>query len=203
MNVDDIRDEIAHHLQDPAKAQVNNQQLLEFLNSAARDAGNEGVVIPLEDDESLTLIAADFDYAVPTSFAYIHEINMETGVASGIYTILVPWARWRIIVDAGVPQILFSRDLFTITAGLKLKLRGHKRPVSYTDGAETVDIGLESFLRERAAAYGARFLTHGQSQRARTYDQMFQDAWQASEGLLQQLPETYRPNDYSQRVLLR
>ncbi|KKN83857.1 hypothetical protein LCGC14_0295100 [marine sediment metagenome] len=201
LTVDELRNEIAHHLQDPAKRLVNQAQLLEFIDSAAWDAAAEGWLLSTQ-DESLSLGSSDFEYDVPSGLAYIHEIWQETTAATGIYDDFIPWHQWEIVLDAsGTPAIHFSRETFTVVSGVDLRLKGQTRPTSeYSSGSSSIDAGMESFIRERAIAYAARNLSRHGGAHAQQYAQLAQEAQTISESLLQQQAEFFRPKRYSRAV---
>lgn len=201
LTIDELRDEMAHHLQDPASQFVNRAQLLAFINSAAWDAANEGWLLDTQ-DESLTLTSGDYEYNVPSGLAYIHEIWREATTASGIYPTFVPWHQWEIVLDAaGAPAIHFSRDSFTVTVGIDLRLKGQTRPTTeYSSGSSNIDPGMESFIRERAVAYAARNLSRHGGAHAQQYAQLAQEAMATSESLLQQQSDLFRPKRYSRVV---
>lgn len=130
--VNEIREDIANHLRDPEMKRILPYQLLEFINAASHDAKSKGWLIPLEEDESLSLIASTYDYTVPANFAHIHEVWIAD--ASGLYNEdgFVPWNRWWLTMDGAVPVLRFSQEFFTITAGRGIKLVGQARPTEYT-----------------------------------------------------------------------
>jgi hypothetical protein len=202
--VDELRDEIASHLQDPASQLVNRQQLLQFINSAAWDAANEGWVIALEEDESLTLAAGTYDYTIPSGFAYLHEVYVAN--AGGTYgeAELVPLNRWRLVYNSSAAKLRFSEEFFTITDTRSVKLVGQARPTSeYSEDTDNIDAGMESFIRERATMYAARNLSRHGGQHAQQYAQLEQEALQTSELMLRQQPERFQPKEYARPVPLR
>src|SRR5574341_14061 len=191
MTVLTLKQEIASRLHDPASQIVTDQQLLTFINAAARDADVADWLVELEEDESLTLATATYNYNVPANFAIITEIKQE-GATSDLYDVLVLPHKWALALNGGVPIIRFNSTFFTITNGKKLKLIGFKKPVTYTEDTDTVDVGIESFLRERATSYGAADLGRSTSGWARSYEQLFQDSFAVSESLLAAQKERQR-----------
>ena len=191
LTVDELRDEIAHHIQDPASRLVNRQQLLEFINSAAWDAATNDWLLPL-DDESLETAGSTFEYNIPTNFLYIHEIWLESSVANQ-YDERILRNQWRLLLVGTTPTLVFDSSLFTIVATRNLKLVGHQRPTTeYSSGTDNIDLGLESFIRERAISYAARNLGRHQGLHAVTYAQLAADSYQTSQDLLQNRPEAYQ-----------
>jgi len=132
-----------------------------FLNAAVQDATGAGWLIVLEDDESLTWTANTYAYSVPSSFAYVKELRVEnTGTTPSTWDEVVPDHFWEIRLDSSVPKFFISRG-FPIPNAKLMKVVGQKRPTLYSSGstglAETVDIGFEAFLRDRALAYTLGF----------------------------------------------
>lgn len=202
LTVDELRDEIANHLQDPAALLLNRDQLLEFLNSAAWDSANEGWVIDLQDDESINIATGTFEYAVPTGFSYIHDLFEETTAASSVFTNWIPWSRWRLKMGlTNQPVIWFDDQLFTINNGFGIRILGQGRPTTeYTSGSANIDTGMESFIRERAVAYAARNLSRHGGQHAQQYGQLAQEAFEISEMMLKHQAELFQPKRFSRKV---
>lgn len=203
MDVSTLKKEVASHISDPAMRQVTGRQILSFLNSAARDAASRGIYIPLEEDESLELASNDYDYTVPSGFITIAEVWLENTTQAGLFDRLVPRYMWRLGLDAGVPVLRFNSDVFDIEAGKNLKLVGQKRPSTYTDDADTLDPGLESFLRERTISYSARYLARGGSNYSRQYATLAQESYATSELFLSSSPQEFRMRPDSRKVLGR
>ncbi len=204
LTVAELKDEISHHIQDPSHFLVNTDQLLEFINSASWDAAAEGAVLPIEDNESLTISTGTFEYNVPATFAYIHEIWQEATATSDIYPAFVPWNRWLLSYNGSNAIIRFSREYYTITNDIDLQVLGHRRPTpEYSEDTENIDAGLESFIRERAIAYAARNLSRTGDTAAQAYAQLYLDAIQSSTTILKEQTEFVRPGIYSRAVPLR
>ncbi len=201
LTVDELRGEIAHHVQDPAYLLVNRAQVLTFINSAAWDAQNEGWLLDTQ-DESITFSSSDFEYDVPSGFAYIHELWMEGTTGTSVYDTFIPWHQWEIVLDAaGSPAIHFSRESFTPTATIDLRIKGQTRPTTeYASASANIDTGMESFIRERAIAYAARNLSRQGGAHAQQYAVLAQEAMVTSESLLQQQAELFRPKLYARVV---
>lgn len=199
-SVTELREEISHHLQDPAHTLVNYDSLIDFINSAAWDASNEGWVVDVQ-DESLTLAATDFEYDVPAGLAYIHEIWQENTAADGTYPNFIPWHQWEIVMDASsTPAIHFSRQSFTPVVSIDLRVKGQARPTVEYGESDSVDAGMESFIRERAVAYAARNLARKGGVTAQLYAQLEQVAMEKSMELMQQQAELFRPKRYARVV---
>lgn len=200
LTVAEITSELAHHLQDPGHTLLNTAQLRAFLNSAAWDASAEGWVLETQ-DESLTTADDEYEYDVPSGFAYIHEIWSETTTATGIYPTFIPLHQWTIEMNAaGSPAIHFSRESYTPVADIDLRLKGQTRPTVEYGESDDIDAGMESFLRERAVFYAARNLARVGGAQAQTYLPLSQEAFQTSELLMQQQAEFFRPKKYARAV---
>lgn len=139
--------------------QISIPQLLTFINDAALDLRNSGWLIILADDESLEFAVNDYDYNVPASFTFIHEIRVEdTTVSPSTYDEIVERHFWRIAEDvAGTPELIFHTG-FPIPTGKKMKVMGQKRPSLYTAITDTIDAGMESFIRESALASALSYM---------------------------------------------
>ncbi|KKN10607.1 hypothetical protein LCGC14_1034950 [marine sediment metagenome] len=201
LTIDELLDEISVHLQDPAYELLNRAQLLEAVNSAAWDASAEGWVLSTQ-DESLTTGSADYEYDVPAGLAYIHEIWQETTTGTAIYPTFVPWHQWELVIDAsGTPAIHFSRDSYSLTATIDLRVKGQTRPTTeYSADTDVIDTGMESFIRERAVVYAARNLSRGSSGHAQQYAQLEQTAMENSMRFIEKQGEFFRPKRYSRAV---
>ena len=201
LTIEELRDEIAQHLQDPTHLLVGRSKLLEFINSAAWDAANEGWVIHIEEDESLTTATDTYDFTVPAGFAYIHEVYVADSNGDFGEDDLVPLTQWRLAFDSAVAVLRFSFEFHTIVDGRVIKLIGQARPTSeYTDDADIIDAGLESFIRERGIMYGARNMARHGGQHAQQYAQLAQETFQSSELMLQQQADRYRPKEFARPV---
>ena len=198
MTVDELITDIGHHLQDPSHAVVNKTQTVGFINDAAFDAANEGWVLKMDDDVSVTVADGTFEYAVPANFVYIYELRDQTNYTD--LNVIHP-SYWK-IEDGVTPVIRFSRDLYDSTTGAgALQIKGYKRPnQAYVAGTGTIDAGMESFLRERAVAYAARNVSKGSSGRAQAYVRLAETAWLRSESLMEDQQDLFRPLSYARRV---
>ena len=199
LTIEELRDEVSNHIQDPAHLLLNRQQLLEFINSAAWDASNGEWLLPL-DSESLETSSGVFEYTVPSTFVYIHEVWLESSTANQ-FDVRIVRNEWRLQLVGSTSTLIFDSLLHSITVTRNLKLVGHLRPtVEYSEDTDNVDAGLESFIRERAVALGARNLARGGGQQAQQYAQLAQEAYQTSADMLANRPEQFRMHLYSRLV---
>jgi len=148
--VNELRESLAQSLRDVGMEFANARQLLIFINDAARDASAAGVYIPMPEDTTITLDDS-VDYVVPADFCTLHTIRIGTW--------RLPLYYWRLLTqeDTGDPVIRFDTRFFAPDTGT-LALEGQRRPHTYSEDDDVLDPGLESFLHERATAYGARFI---------------------------------------------
>lgn len=175
---------------DAAQAECTAANALIFVNDALHDLDAAGCVLPLEEDESLSLSASTYAYSLPATFAYVSEVRIE-GTTASVYDILVPKWQYRFGYDGAAAKVIFDPNWFTLTAAKKIKIIGQQR-LSAITGAGTVTVGIESFLRERAAAYLAMHLTQGGSELAEQRQRFSEVAWNRSEVLLSHMSEEYR-----------
>lgn len=158
MTFKELIDEIFEHLQPPDEIGLSIASVMTYVNSAARDARNSGWLIHMEDDESIVFVANTWDYAIPATFAYIKELRVENDTSSSsTWDEVIPEGYWEPRIEGGVPRLFFVRP-FMIPVGLNLKVIGQKRPTLYSTLSETIDPGMESFLRERAIVYALSFI---------------------------------------------
>lgn len=166
--VQNLVDSIAGRLRPWDGVEMSIGQLQNFVNDAVYDARNSGWLIILEDDESLTFANDTWEYEIPASFAYIHQLRIEDdSTTPSTWDEPVPRHFWDIRLDGAVPKFFFSKQ-FPLPVDKALKVIGQKRPTIYSSGAtgmaQTVDPGFESFLRERAVFFAMGFMTTGNPQ---------------------------------------
>jgi hypothetical protein len=176
-------------------------QLLTLINQASRWLKNSGILVPLEEDESLTEAANTYSFAVPANFAYISQI-IRQNKATNTYdpTNEIDQNVWRIGVDGGVPTLFFDEVRYLPAAGAKLKIIGQKRPTIYTTTSDTIDEGLENLLLERTLYYAFQFLAAGRSEYAQWRQQEALLARQESELALARAPQQFRMRPNSRWV---
>jgi len=175
---------------DSAQAECIAADALKFVNDALHDLDAAGCVLPLEEDETLSLSVATYSYTIPTVFAYVSEVRIE-GATTGVYDVLVPKWQYRFGYDGAAAKIFFDPNWFTLTATKKIKIIGQQRLTELT-GAVTVTVAIESFLRERASAYLAMHLAQGGSELSEARRRLHEVAWARSEVILSHMPEEYR-----------
>lgn len=201
--VKDIRDDCALHAHDPSFNEITKAQWIAFIRSASSDARSSGWLTDLEDSESLEVAASTWEYPVPAGFAYIEKIMLEQEVnGTSVYAMEIDRAHWEIRLNGGAPVFSFhSRDM--LETGKNIKVIGQARPTIYMDENETIDRGMEAFMRERALYFAFRYLGAGMSELARWRQQMSTQAWQTSEMMLSRHPQEFRVRPNSRVVLGR
>lgn len=192
MLVSDLATELALHAHDPNNAELSAANWLSFIASAARDARSSGWLIYIEDDETTTVAASDYQYSVPSTFAYVNKLLLEETIdGNSVYVQEIPRSHWEIRYDGSAAVFEFN-TLTSLTVGKKIKVIGQKRPTIYTAQSDTIDVGMESFLRERALYFGFRYLAAGRSEYAQWRQTMSQQCWVTSEDFLRRHPQEFR-----------
>lgn len=173
MRVADLIDQIRTQSGDLGGGQMSRQQVMLFLNSAATDYHDGGWFIPMEDDESLILLANTYDYDVPSGFALIQDIYTQVTVNdTEPYLYQIPRGHWSLRRNDGKVQLHFS-SIGTLVVGKHLKIIGQRKVrAMYGDENEEVDNGMASLLRERAASYMMQVMSQGGSELANRRAQM-------------------------------
>lgn len=183
-------EDAAMHCHDPQFTELTRAEWLVFARSASQAAQSSGWLLYSEDDESLTAAANTYEYSVPSGFAYIYNLEIESS-SSGVYIDSVPRSHWEIRINGAVPVFKFD-TISLLTDGRKIKVTGQKRPTIYSDLSNTVDNQMEGYVMERMLFYGFRYLANGQSDLARWRQQMSQQSWQISEAMLRAHPQEFR-----------
>ncbi len=288
MLVKELQEEVANHLGDAMMEFVLPHQLLTFINSAARDLINSGWLLPIDHAEGVEMLVNEFEYDVPSGFAYIKDIRVGSQTASTAATVdtgtlldgaisnttdtaitvddgsifsindmfqvgteiflitaitanvlttrrghfsttavshldeaiilrpfanmefdhIIPKAYWRLKQQSGGgntltaarasrAQVVFLARFFSVNPGAPLQFNGQQRPNVYTSGSTTIDHHMESFLRERALAYAARYAVA----RGRVaLQQIASDSFAISEQFLGRHPQEFRVHPSSTRV---
>lgn len=192
MLVKDLRQMAALMVHDPRYGEISREDWLLYIASAALDARNAGWYLHAEDSESLVVAEATWEYAVPAGFAYIEGIYIEdTSGGTSVYVQPISRVDYDIRLNGGYPVITFN-SRWGLHVGRHLKIIGQVRPTIYVDENESIDRGMESYLRERAMYFAFRFLGAGGSELARWRQQMAIQAWQSSEVFLTHHPQEFR-----------
>lgn len=197
---DTMKTGVALRCHDASKTELSDTNYGVLVNQAVDDLAAEGIVLPLAEDESIALGANDWQYDVPASFAYIKEIRQENAVSGGKYPNALHPSLWRLTIDTSTtPVIQFDENEFTPTASLKIKIIGQKRVAQLTT-TDTVPVGVESFIRERALSYACDILAGSSSQLSAWRRGLAEQSWGRSLDILRRLPREYRPLPDAKRV---
>jgi hypothetical protein len=178
-----IVDSLEIHIRDTGNAEVTEARLVTLIADASQDADLAGGLVYLEDDESLTLASPALSYTVPANFVAIRELRIE-GATADTYDRIVPRHLWQLRYDSANPKIVFHED-HGLTDTKKIKIVGWRRPTVYSAVGNTVDPGLDAFLRDRAAAYALSYMSAGGSELDRNRLQQRELKMRDSEVLLQ------------------
>ncbi len=202
MNFAGVKAGVALRIHDPSKNELTDAQLGTLINQAIDDLTAAGIVLPLAEDESLTIASGTFTYSVPASFAYVRELRLESTTTSDKYPNAVHPSLWRLTIETGsTPVIYFNENEFDSAThdSKSLKVIGQKRVAQLTS-SDTVPPGLEGFIRERTVAYAAEFVAGGQSELAQQRRRLSEVAWARSNEILTTIPREYRPLPDAKRV---
>jgi hypothetical protein len=186
MNINQLRESLAQQIHDIGMEQANARQLLIFINAARDDAAQRGWLIPIEEDETIVLDDSTYEYPVPADFYIVCALYQETDTAGVFDGIILPH-EWRLGFDGYDANIIFNRTFADIiNNGAALKVVGYKRPTKYVEGLppQAIDPGIESFLRERATAQGARYMKEINPDQATQYTSLAQEAYATSEAIM-------------------
>lgn len=159
ITIQELQDGIALRARDTALAEITSAQIIQLINDAARDAASRGWLIPLSDNTSLSYTTATYTYAVPASFAYIRDLLDDGDSIRRNY--------WDIRFVSSVPTIVFEGEAadIRIANGSTLTVVGYKKPTdTYSAVDDSVDVGVEAFLRDRALAFVYDYLSAGGSE---------------------------------------
>ncbi len=187
---------VSLRVHDASNAEITTANVLKMLNMALDDLIAANVVLPLAEDESITISSGTHSYSVPASFAYIRDLRLESAVGSGDYPNVISPTLYRVTVETGTtPIIFFDENEFdtAVEAGKKVKVTGQQRPAAIASDATVAPQGMAAFIRERAVAYTSGHLAPGVSELSQFRAQISQDSWEKSERLLSYLARTNRP----------
>lgn len=197
--VSDIQVDVALRIHDVANAEVSAAQLITFVNMGVKDARNAGWLIYQEEDESLIEASTTYEFTVPAGFAYIWQLKREN-TATGTFDYTLTKNEWRIAYDNATAKIVFYEPWYVPHAGANLKILGQARPTLYTAAGNTIDTGMDAFLRERATYYAASFVAGGRSEYAQHRYNVALLARVDSEKMLAQSPQMFRMKPDSRYV---
>lgn len=158
--------------------------------------------------ETLTVTRAYFS---TTAATHSTGADILRPLADTTYDYVVPRAYWRIKLQSGGrntttaalgsrPQFVFNSDFFSFTPGTPIQVVGQRRPTVYSAETDTLDAGMESFLRERTVVFAARFASLGGSAVSNMRRQIGQESLALSEQFLRLHPAEFRVAPNSTRI---
>ncbi len=125
-----------------------------FIATALRHLSRTHRLLRMEADISLAWVADQFDYAIPTEFAAIQniEIATETGSPDTDEYEHVPFDRWHIRKDetAGTNLLVFSKDYGQETATSKIRITGYGEFAIPVSDATTYNLDPEPVIARAA-----------------------------------------------------
>lgn len=182
--VQTLQDGIALRARDTGQAEITSANIIKLINDAARDAASRGWLIPLSDNTSLTYVTSTYNYTVPASFSHIRDL-LDDGD-------LIRRAYWDMRYISSNPTIVFHGEAsdIRITTSSVITVVGFKKPKEdYSAVGDTVDAGIEAFLRDRGLAYVLDYLSAGLSELDTLRERARERAYRDSELMLQQHQE--------------
>lgn len=153
MDFGELKRRVATSAHDPQMSIISEALYEQFIDDSVDDLKSSGWLVPIEEDESIEMVADDYEYDVPSDFAYIKEIWQESFSTADLYSELLDQHTYRLGYNGSTPAIIFKPSYWSPTAGKKLKIVGQRRPPKYTADSDTVEDGFVGFLRMRATAY--------------------------------------------------
>jgi hypothetical protein len=150
-------------------------------------------------------------YFSTTAATHDNASDVKRPLADTDYDYVIPRAYWRLKLQTGGrntttaalgsrPQFVFNSDFVSFTPGTPIQVIGQARPTIYTAETDTLDLGMESFLRERALTFASRFASMGGSAVANMRRAIGQEALALSEQFLRLHPAEFRVAPNSTRI---
>lgn len=182
--IQELQDGIALRARDTAQAEISSANIIKLINDAARDAASRGWIIPLSNNTSLTYTTGVHEYSVPATFAWVRDL-LDDGVQINRWN-------WDLSFISSTPKIVFQGEAsdIRIATSSVITVVGFKKPKEdYSALGDTVDAGMEAFLRDRALAYVYDFLSAGGSELDTMRERSRERAYRDSENMLQNRQE--------------
>ena len=169
------------------------------------------LVTALDSSSAQETLTVTRGYFSTTAASHDTASDILRPLADTTYDYVVPRAYWRDKLQSGGrndttaalgsrPQFVFDSAYFSFTPGTPLQVVGQRRPTVYTQEADTLDAGMESFLRERTVVFAARFASLGGSAVANMRRVIGQEALALSEQFLRLHPQEFRVAPNSTRI---
>ncbi len=174
-----------------------------FINRSAEDARGSGWLVHLEDNEATEFADNTWEYAVPATFAYVNSLRVEDDTFTpSMWDQHIPHAFWEIRINASSPTFYINTRWALPQSGTLMKVIGQQRPSLYTAITETVDLGMEAFLSQRATAYALFYMSAGNPSLDidRSRLELARTSLALSERLLSNHPQEFRVKPNSKLV---
>ena len=178
--IQQIQDGIALRARDTGQAEITSANIIKLINDAARDAASRGWLISLSDNTSLSYVTSTHEYAVPASFAYIRDLLDDGDLLRRSY--------WDMRYISSSAKIVFHGEAsdIRIENSSVITVVGFKKPKEdYSAVGDTVDAGIEAFLRDRGLAYVLDYMSAGLSELDTLRERARERAYRDSEVILQ------------------
>ncbi len=188
----DIIDSVKARMREDDRIEVSFAQMISFINDAAQDLIASGWVIQ-DMDEALTFATGTYEYTAPSTLAFIHEIRVEnTADTPSTWDEIVPLHLWR-IGEFDTPMLIFHKG-FPIPDGKVMRILGQTRPSLYTVTGDTIDAGMEPYIREAALASALSFQSAAipELEQSRSRFALAGEARQRAEQFLSRSPQRFR-----------
>ena len=193
--------QVSRRINDASQVALNAAAILDFVNMALADLSAAGWLQPQNEDTTLTVVAAQFAYTVPSGFAYIRRLQIADSDGTYPSDMVIPQHQWELSIVGGVAKLVFWPDVADrLITGRAIKVIGQKRPSVGVAGGDTIVPGMEAFVRERAASYAAEQLGMGISELDQYRGKMAASLWAKSNQMLGYHPQEFRVKPNSRLV---
>uniref|UniRef100_A0A6M3L447 Uncharacterized protein n=1 Tax=viral metagenome TaxID=1070528 RepID=A0A6M3L447_9ZZZZ len=110
-------------------------------------------LIDLIDDTTITLVADTYEYALPTSFLYLHKITTEADAAGDVFDAsdVIDPRDWSIIT-AYPPTLKLDENRYTIVAGKDLRLEGQGSQAAVSADTDVISLP-QDWVVQKAITY--------------------------------------------------
>ena len=161
---------------------------------------------------STTSLTVDRGYFSTTAVAHDDGSDIYRPLANVTYDTKLEKAYWGLELDTGgsggqaatggsQAVLLLNSHYVSFVQGTPVRFKGQKRPnADYTAVTDVLDFHIESFLRERSAAYATRLLQAVDPQRGPELAQLRREMMAVSEKMEDIHPAEFRVNPSSVRV---
>lgn len=182
--------QVALRCRDSDFSELTQAEYLSFINMALDDLSAAGWLLPQTESEATTFVSGTNTYSVPAGFAYVRRLMQQGSDGSYDAINIIPPHYWFINNDA---EIEFLADYSSqLVDGRILRVTGQKRPSTGVSGSDTIQGGMEGFVRERAVSYAAENLGPGNSRLDSFRQRLADSCWAKSDKMLGNHPMEFR-----------